>query len=197
VHATASKGLDIIPATLRLAGAEIELVSALSRETRLEKALQTARHSYDYVFIDCPPSLGLLTVNALTASHSVIIPIQCEYYALEGLTQLMNVVSLVQKHLNPPLEVEGVLLTMYDGRLNLSQQVAQEVRDYFKEKVYRTVIPRNVRISEAPSFGKPVLLYDGKSKGARAYLELAKEVVRRAEEGHRHRSGAKEVIHHG
>jgi chromosome partitioning protein len=197
VHATASKGLDIIPATLRLAGAEIELVSALSRETRLEKALQTAKHSYDYVFIDCPPSLGLLTVNALTASHSVIIPIQCEYYALEGLTQLMNVVSLVQKHLNPSLEVEGVLLTMYDGRLNLSQQVAQEVRDYFKEKVYRTVIPRNVRISEAPSFGKPVLLYDGKSKGARAYLELAKEVVRRAEEGHRHRSGAKEVIHHG
>jgi chromosome partitioning protein len=175
---TQVKLLDIIPATLRLAGAEVELNSVLARETRLKQALSALQDKYHYILIDCPPSLGLLTVNALTAAQGIIIPIQCEFYAMEGITQLMNVIQLVQKHLNPDLHIRGVLLTMFDGRLNLSVQVAQEIRGYFKDKVYQTVIPRNVKLSEAPSFGKPVWLYDRKSKGAVAYMDLAKEVIK-------------------
>ncbi|HHV61177.1 MAG TPA: ParA family protein [Firmicutes bacterium] len=170
-------GLDLVPATIRLAGAEIELVPVMSREVRLRRALDEVRGRYDYVLIDCPPSLGLLTLNALTAADSVLVPIQCEYYALEGLSQLLNTISLVQKHLNPGLHIEGVLLTMYDPRTNLSQQVSDEVRQFFREKVYKTVIPRNVKLSEAPSFGKPIILYDDKSKGAEAYRALAGEVA--------------------
>ncbi|NBI29193.1 ParA family protein [Chengkuizengella marina] len=169
--------LDIIPATIQLAGAEIELVPTISREIRLKKSLQLVKHLYDYVLIDCPPSLGILTVNSLTAADSVIIPIQCEYYALEGLSQLLNTVRLVQKHLNTNLQIEGVLLTMLDARTNLGIQVIEEVKKYFQEKVYQTIIPRNVRLSEAPSHGKPIITYDAKSKGAEVYLELAKEVI--------------------
>jgi chromosome partitioning protein len=172
------KRLYLAPATLDLAGAEIELVSALSREYRLKRAIDKIRHEFHYIFIDSPPSLGLLTINALTAADSIIVPIQCEYYALEGLGKLLETVKLVRSNLNPELEIEGVLLTMYDSRTRLSQQVAAEVRNYFGEKVYRTVIPRTVRLSEAPSFGKPILLYDPKCKGALAYKKLAKEVMR-------------------
>lgn len=171
------ENLDVVPATIQLAGAEIELVTAISREVKLKKAIQSVRNQYDFIFIDSPPSLGLLTINALTATDSIIIPIQCEYYALEGLGQLMNTVELVRKHLNPDLEVEGVVLTMFDARTNLSIQVVEEVKSYFKGKVYRTIIPRNVRLSEAPSHGKPIILYDPKSKGAEVYQELAKEVT--------------------
>jgi chromosome partitioning protein len=169
--------LKLVPATIQLAGAEIELVSALSREQKLKKAIKTVSDKYDYIIIDCPPSLGLLTLNALTAADSIIIPIQCEYYALEGLGQLMNTITLVQKHLNPQLEIEGALLTMFDARTNLSIQVVEEVKQYFKNKVYSTIIPRNVRLSEAPSHGKAIIHYDPKSKGAEVYQELAKEVV--------------------
>ncbi|MBM7624312.1 AAA family ATPase [Sporohalobacter salinus] len=169
--------LDLVPATLELAGAEIELVSKLSREERLRQALTAVELDYDYIFIDCPPSLGLLTLNALTAADSVLIPIQCEYYALEGLSQLLNTIDLVQNNLNQNLEIKGVVLTMHDARTNLSQQVREEVYDYFKGKVYETIIPRNVRLSEAPSFGQPINLYDKSSKGAQAYLDLAKEVI--------------------
>lgn len=176
---TCVERLDIVPATIQLAGAEIELVSAMSREVRLRNALATVSPNYDYVLIDCPPSLGLLTLNALTAAKCVLVPIQCEYYALEGLSQLLNTIQLVQKHLNPTLEIEGVLLTMYDPRTNLSQQVIDEVRNFFKEKVYEAIIPRNIKLSEAPSYGQPIILYDGKSKGAEAYRALAKEVLRR------------------
>jgi chromosome partitioning protein len=172
------KHLELIPATLRLAGAEIELSSVLARETRLKQAIHEIKDKYNYVIIDCPPSLGLLTVNALTAAEGVLIPIQCEYYAMEGISQLMNVLQLVQKHLNPDLKIKGVLLTMFDGRLNLSTQVAEEIRNYFKDKVYKTIIPRNVKLSEAPSYGKPAWLYDRRSKGAEAYMELAKEVIK-------------------
>lgn len=172
------EGLYIVPATIQLAGAEIELVTAISRELKLKKALQVIKGNYDFVFIDCPPSLGLLTINALTASDSLIIPIQCEYYALEGLGQLMNTIELIRKHLNAQLEVEGVLLTMFDARTNLSIQVVEEVKTYFKDKTYRTIVPRNVRLSEAPSHGKPIILYDPKSKGAEVYQELAKEVTK-------------------
>lgn len=171
--------LRIIPATLRLAGAEIELVSAFSRETRLKKALEEVREEYDYILIDCPPSLGLLTINSLTASDAVLIPIQCEYYALEGLTQLLEVIQLVQRHLNTSLKIYGALLTMFDPRTNLSAQVATEVRNFFKKKAFKTIIPRNIKLSEAPSFGRPVLHYDIRSRGAEAYMELAEELMKR------------------
>lgn len=169
--------LSIIPATIQLAGAEIELVQTVSREMKLKKAIDSIRDQYDYILIDCPPSLGLLTVNSLTAASSVLIPIQCEYYALEGLSQLLNSIRLVQRHLNVNLQIEGVLLTMFDSRTNLSMQVSEEVKKYFQEKVYDTVILRNVRLSEAPSYGQSIIDYDVKSKGAEVYLELAKEVI--------------------
>jgi len=171
------ENLDVIPATIQLAGAEIELVPVISREIRLKKALEGMKDSYDFIIIDCPPSLGLLTLNALTASDSVIIPVQCEYYALEGLSQLLNTIRLVQKNLNKTLMIEGVLLTMLDARTNLGIQVIEEVKKYFQDKVYQSIIPRNVRLGEAPSHGKPIITYDPKSKGAEVYLELAKEVM--------------------
>ena len=169
--------LDLIPSHIQLVGAEVELVQMLAREFKLARALDGVRDEYDFIIIDCPPSLGLLTLNTLCAADSVMIPIQCEYYALEGLGQLLNTIRLVQKHLNPKLQIEGVLLTMFDGRLNLSRQVAQEARKYFNDKVYETVISRNVRLSEAPSFGKPIILYDILSAGAENYISLAKEVL--------------------
>jgi len=169
--------LDIVTSTSDLVGAEVELVSIMAREHQLEKVLKPILKRYDYILIDCPPSLGLLTLNALTCSDTVIIPIQCEYYALEGLGQLLNTIRLVQKNLNPTLEIEGVLLTMFDGRLNLSKQVADEVRGYFEDKIFKTVIQRNVRLSEAPSFGKPALLYDANSTGAQNYMALAEEIL--------------------
>jgi chromosome partitioning protein len=170
-------GMNVIPATLRLAGAEIEMVGIPGRESILKRALAPVRDKYDYVLMDCPPSLGLLTVNALTAADSVIVPLQCEYYALEGLGHLMNAIQLVQRQLNPGLEIEGVLLTMFDGRTNLSIQVVDEVKRHFKKLVYGTVIPRNVRLGEAPSYGKPVVVYDPRCRGAEVYRELAKEVA--------------------
>ncbi len=171
------ENLSVIPATISLAGAEIELVPTISREVRLKKALEKVKDEFDYIIIDCPPSLGLLTINALTASDAVVIPVQCEYYALEGLSQLLSTVRLVQKHLNHDLMIDGVLLTMLDARTNLGIQVIEEVKKYFQDKVYRTIIPRNVRLSEAPSHGEPIIIYDAKSRGAEVYLELAKEVV--------------------
>ncbi|HHW31223.1 MAG TPA: ParA family protein [Clostridiaceae bacterium] len=174
--------LKICPSNIQLAGAEVELVTVISRETRMKMALSDIRKKFDFIIIDCPPSLGLLTINSLTASDTILVPIQCEYYALEGLSQLMNTVKLVQKHLNPQLDVEGVVLTMFDARTNLSIQVVEEVKKYFKNKVYRTIIPRNVRLSEAPSYGLPIILYDSKSKGAEAYLDLAQEVIESSEE---------------
>lgn len=171
------ENLFIVPSNIKLAGAEIELVAAISREQKLKNSIVEIRDKYDFILIDCPPSLGLLTINALTAANTVLVPIQCEYYALEGLGQLMNTINLVQKHLNPNLEVEGVVLTMFDARTNLSIQVVEEVKGYFKNKVYRTIIPRNVRLSEAPSHGKPIITYDPKSRGAEVYTELAKEVM--------------------
>jgi chromosome partitioning protein len=175
--------LDVLPATRDLVGAEVELVNRKGRENILRGALKDVRDEYEYVLIDCPPSLGLLTLNTLAAADSVLIPIQCEFYALEGLSQLLNTVTIVQKNLNPRLQIEGVLLTMYDGRLNLSRQVAEEAKEYFGPKVYRNTIPRNVRIAEAPSFGKPIVLYDVMSVGAKSYLALAKEVI--ARKGHK------------
>lgn len=169
--------LSVIPATIQLAGAEIELVPTLSREIRLKKVLKPIRAEFDYIIIDCPPSLGLLTVNSLTAADSVLVPIQCEYYALEGLGQLVNTINLVKKHLNSKLRIGGVLLTMFDTRTNLSSQVAEEVRKYFGEIVFKTVIPRNVRLSEAPSYGKSIIDYDPRSKGAEVYKKLAEEVL--------------------
>jgi chromosome partitioning protein len=177
IKPTAVENLEIIPATIQLAGAEIELVPTISREVRLKRALETVKHHYDYMIIDCPPSLGLLTINALTASDAVLIPVQCEYYALEGLSQLLSTVRLVQKHLNTELMIEGVLLTMLDARTNLGIQVIDEVKKYFQDKVYHTIIPRNIRLSEAPSHGQPIIIYDPRSRGAEVYLELAKEVV--------------------
>ncbi len=171
--------LDLIPSTQDLVGAEIELVQTPNRERVLRRALEPLRGRYDYILVDCPPSLGLLTLNTLTAADSVLIPIQCEFYALEGLSKLLNNIRLVQRGLNPHLDIEGVLLTMYDRRLNLSKQVAAEAREYFGEKVYRTAIPRNVRLAEAPSFGQPIVQYDAASPGAQAYLALAKEVLAR------------------
>ena len=174
---TAYENLDIIPATIQLAGAEIELVSLMNREGRLKNALERVKHDYDYVIIDCPPSLGLLTINALTAASSVMIPVQCEFYALEGITMLMNTIQLVQRNLNPALKLEGVVMTMFDSRTNLAQDVVEEVKKYFKTKMYKTIVPRNVRLSEAPSHGMPVIDYDSKSKGAQVYMELAQEVI--------------------
>jgi len=171
--------LRVVPSTIDLIGAEIELVDDPEREYRLKEALNVIKNEYDYILIDCPPSLSLLTVNALTASDSVIIPLQCEYYALEGLSQLLNTLDLVKKNLNPMLEIEGILLTMFDSRNNLSHQVADEVKNHFNSKVFNTIISRNVRLSESPSFGKPVLLYDIVSKGAINYMELAKEIISR------------------
>ncbi|NLZ52810.1 MAG: ParA family protein [Thermoanaerobacteraceae bacterium] len=174
---TRVKNLDIIPASVQLAGAEIELVQLEGREKRLKKALDKIKSKYDYIFIDCPPSLGLLTINSLTAVDSVLIPIQCEFYALEGVSQLMSTIDLVKRNMNPKLEIQGVILSMFDGRTNLSIQVVEEVKKYFKEKVYTTVIPRNVRLAEAPSYGMPIMEYDPKSKGAEAYSEFAEEFL--------------------
>jgi len=171
--------LSILPSHINLVGAEVEMVEISDREKLLRNALVTVRGSFEYIFIDCPPSLGLLTINALTAADSILIPVQCEYYALEGLGQLLNTINLVRKSLNERLEIEGVLLTMFDGRLRLSNQIVDEVRRYFGSKVFDTVIARNVRLSEAPSFGKPIILYDAVSTGARNYMQLAQEFLRR------------------
>lgn len=171
------ENLSVVPATIQLAGAEVELTSLMARETRLKSAVHTLKDDYDYILIDCPPSLGHLTINAFTASDSVLIPVQCEYYALEGLSQLLNTVRLVQKHFNKDLKVEGVLLTMLDARTNLGFEVVNEVKKYFREKVYATIIPRNIRLSEAPSYGLSIIDYDIRSKGAEVYQELAKEVM--------------------
>ena len=177
VMATQIDSLKVVPATIKLAGAEAELVGMMARDQRLKRAIEPVKDQYDYILIDCPPSLGNLTINALAAADSIIVPIQCEYYALEGLSQLMKTIQLVQKYSNPNLNIEGVLLTMYDNRTNLSAQVSEEVRRYFDGKVYQTIIPRNIRLSEAPSYGLPISLYDEKSKGSEAYFELAKEVI--------------------
>jgi len=174
--------LDVLPSSIELAGAEIELVAMPGRETLLREALKPVRERYDYIFIDCPPSLSLLTLNAMTAADSVLIPIQCEYYALEGVGQLMNTLQLVRKRLNPELAIEGVVLTMLDGRTNLGLQVVQEVKKYFKGRVYGSIIPRNVRLSEAPSHGMPIHVYDSRSTGANAYRELAAEFIEWNEE---------------
>ncbi len=179
IKKTTVKNLDIVPASIQLAGAEVELVATMSREVRLKKIIENVLDKYQYIIIDSPPSLGLLTVNALTAAESVIIPIQCEYYALEGLGQLVKTIELVRKHLNPTLRLEGVLMTMYDSRINLARQVVEEVKKYFGEIVYNTFIHRNVRLSEAPSHGLSIIDYDPKSKGAIAYQELAREVINR------------------
>jgi len=178
IQETAIKNLKVCPSNISLAGAEVELVSMMSRERRLKEKLDAIKEQYDFIIIDCPPSLGLVTLNAFTASDSVLIPVQCEYFALEGLGQLLNTVNLVKKHLNKNLEIEGALLTMYDARTNLSNQVVKEVKKYFEDKVYKTVIPRNVRLSEAPSYGMPISIYDPKSKGAKAYEKFAKELLK-------------------
>lgn len=174
---TCVKTLKICPSNVSLAGAEVELVAQMSREKRLKEKLDPIKESIDFVIIDCPPSLGLITLNALTAADSVLIPVQCEYYALEGLGQLINTINLVKKHLNKDLEIEGAVLTMYDMRTNLSNQVVREVKRYFNDRVYKTVIPRNVKLSEAPSYGMPISIYDPKSKGARCYEKLTKEIL--------------------
>ncbi|GAB4115498.1 MAG: AAA family ATPase [Candidatus Caldatribacteriota bacterium] len=171
------KNLDVLPSTIQLAGAEIELVTYISRENRLKHSLKPIKDKYHYIIVDCPPSLGLLTLNSLTTADSIIIPIQCEYYALEGIGQLLNTINLVKENLNPSLEIEGILFTMYDSRTNLSRDVVNEVRKYFKGRIFESIIPRNVRVSEAPSYGKPVVVYDKNSKGAKAYRKLAKEVM--------------------
>ncbi|MGY3748507.1 ParA family protein [Vagococcus acidifermentans] len=177
IHHTSRENLDIVPATIQLSGAEIELTSMMARESRLKQAITDIKDDYDYILIDCPPSLGHLTINSFTASDSILIPVQCEYYALEGLSQLLNTIRLVQKHFNPELRIEGVLLTMYDARTNLGSEVVEEVRKYFRERVYDTIIPRNVRLSEAPSHGLSIIDYDPRSKGAEVYQALAKEVI--------------------
>jgi chromosome partitioning protein len=177
IQKTALAYLDVVISNTDLIGAEVELIEEKDREKKLGELVKEVEAEYDYVFIDCPPSLGLLTINSLTAAHSVIIPLQCEYYALEGLGQLLKTIRLIKQSLNPKLEIEGILLTMFDGRNNLAHQVAQEVRKHFKGKVFRTIIPRNIRLSEAPSYGKPVLLYDIHSKGAESYLNLAREIM--------------------
>lgn len=179
---TSIKNLKICPSNINLAGAEVQLVSMMSREQRMKEKLDRIKDEFDYILIDCPPSLGLITLNAFTASDSILIPVQCEYFALEGLGQLLNTVNLVKRHLNKSLEVEGALLTMYDIRTNLSNQVVKEVKKYFNDKVYKTVIPRNVRLSEAPSFGMPITVYDPKSKGAKSYEKFAKEFMKINEE---------------
>lgn len=174
---TSRKNLDIVPATIQLSGAEIELTSQMAREKRLADAVGPIRDSYDYILIDCPPSLGMLTINAFTACDTILIPVQSEYYALEGLSQLLNTIQLVQKHFNPNLKIEGVLLTMLDARTNLGNEVVEEVKRFFKDKVYQTIIPRNVRLSEAPSHGMSIIDYDPSSRGAKEYMALAKEVL--------------------
>ncbi|WP_026476767.1 ParA family protein [Alkaliphilus transvaalensis] len=174
---TEYENLDIIPSSVQLAGAEIELAAMDHRESKLRNAIEKIKSRYDFIFIDCPPSLGLLTINSLSAVDSVLIPIQCEYYALEGVSQLMNTIQLVKKSINPVLDIQGVVISMFDGRTNLSIQVVDEVKAYFKGKVYATIIPRNVRLAEAPSFGQPIIYYDEKSKGAEAYIELAEEFL--------------------
>ena len=179
IHQTELDFLDLVPAHINLVGAEIEMIEREQREKILTKALYELRKKYDFIIIDCPPSLGLLTINALTASNSVVIPVQCEYFALEGLGQLLNTIKIVRQHLNPDLEIEGVLLTMYDTRTRLSNQVAEEVKKYFDDRVFKAVITRNIRLAEAPSFGKPALLYDSTSTGAKNYLSLAKELIKR------------------
>ena len=171
------KYLDIVPSSVNLAGIEIELVNEMAREKKLKQAIASLEKEYDYIIIDSPPSLGLITVNIMTATDTILIPIQCEYYALEGLAELLNTIRLVQKNLNPNLEIEGVLLTMYDGRLNLSRQVVQDVKEYFNDKVFQTMIPRNVKLSEAPSYGKPIINYDIMSTGSVGYMNLAKEII--------------------
>lgn len=180
IHDTDSKKVFVVPATIQLAGAEIELVSAMARETRLKELLAPVRDEFDFIFIDCPPSLGLLTINALTAADSVLIPIQCEYYALEGVTKLLESMRMVKSRINKDLDTFGVLMTMYDSRTSLSNQVVDEVRSYFGDKTFKTLIPRTVKLSEAPSFGMPVIEYAPNNKGAKAYRELAKEVMKRA-----------------
>jgi chromosome partitioning protein len=180
VH-TKIAGLDLLPSNMSLVGAELELVNVMARERRLQEGLQEAKTMYDYIFIDCPPSLGLLTVNAFAASDGIIVPMQCEYYALEGLSQLINSINLVKRHINPSLGVFGVVLTMYDPRLNLTQQVEAEVKSHFGDKVFESVIPRNVRLSEAPSHGMPICLYDGRSKGAESYMALTREILKRGD----------------
>jgi len=177
IQKTSMPFLSLIPSHINLVGAEVEMVSIEDREHRLKRALHTIRDDYDFIFIDCPPSLGLLTLNALTAADSVLIPVQCEYYALEGLGQLLNTINMVKKQLNEHLDIEGVLLTMYDSRLRLSNQIVGEVKKYFGEKVFKSVVTRNVRLSEAPSFGKPIILYDAMSAGTRNYMELAQEIL--------------------
>ena len=181
VKTTIVKNLEICPSNINLAGAEVELVSMISREHRLKEKIDNQKDKYDYIIIDCPPSLGLITLNAFTAANSVLIPVQCEYYALEGLGQLVNTINLVKKHLNANLVIEGALLTMFDIRTNLSNQVVSEVNKYFENKVYKNVIPRNVRLSEAPSYGMPISLYDSKSKGAKAYEKFVKEFIKNNE----------------
>jgi chromosome partitioning protein len=180
VHEVQFRHLDVIPATPDLAGAEVELVSRRDRELSMSRAFDMIKDSYDFILIDCPPSLGLITVNMLAAADAVLIPLQCEYYALEGLSQLLNTVHLVQQGVNPSLGIDGVLLTMYDARLNLSRQVAADAREYFGAKVFQSVVPRNVRLAEAPSFGKPIILYDVASVGAKAYMGVAKELIERS-----------------
>ena len=175
---TMIKNLKVCPSDINLAGAEVELVSMMSREQRLNEKLNEAKNQFDHILIDCPPSLGLITLNAFTASNSVLIPVQCEYFALEGLGQLLNTINLVKKHLNKNIQIEGALLTMYDIRTNLSNQVVKEVKKYFNNKVYKTVIPRNVRLSEAPSYGMPITIYDSKSKGAKSYDKFVKEFLK-------------------
>ena len=181
VHHSALAHLDVLPATQDLVGAELELVNREGRERALRAALEPIESNYDVIIVDCPPSLGLITLNVLTASHGVLIPIQCEYYALEGISQLLNTVRLVQQNFNPPLAIDGVLLTMFDSRLNLCRQVAEDAKEYFGAKVFRTPVPRNVRLAEAPSFGQPILLYDVQSVGAKSYLAVAQELLHRLE----------------
>lgn len=178
LQSTKIKNLDICPSNINLAGAEVQLVAAINREFRLKNKIDEIRDKYDFIIIDCPPSLGLTTLNAFTASDSVLIPVQCEYYALEGLGQLMNTINLVKKHTNKSLQIEGALLTMYDARTNLSNQVAKEVKKYFDNKVYKSIIPRNVKVSEAPSYGMPITIYDPHSKGAKSYEKFAKEFLK-------------------
>lgn len=177
IISTDIKYLDLLPSSIRLVGAEVELVNMIGRERALLQTLEAIQKDYDYIFIDCPPSLGLLTINSLTAARTVLIPIQCEYYALEGLSQLLKTIRLIQKNLNPDLGIEGVLLTMFDNRLNLSHQVAEDVKKYFGDKVFKTIIQRNVRLSESPSFGKPVILYDAICAGTDNYIRLAEEMI--------------------
>ncbi len=179
IVSTAYKGLDVLPSNVDLAGAEIEMIDIENREGRLKKIIDSVKNDYDYIFVDCPPSLGLLTLNSLVAVDSVLIPIQCEYYALEGVSSLMNTFQLIKKGLNPNIDVEGVVLSMYDSRTNLATQVVEEVQKYFGNKVYKTTIPKNVRLAEAPSFGMPVIEYDSKSKGAISYMDLAKEFIKK------------------